>query len=126
MSEVFSVCEFCFYEHRTNANFESCPHSPQVVRCTWNKDKQWCETTKDYIREIPQNFPYDRASKVCICNPYTRECMREKCTFAHGTAEKNDWQNKLMRRKREKKETASAAKRIKLHCSSGEGTGNTT
>lgn len=96
MAAEFFVCEECFYDHRTNSEFVACPHPSKVVKCTWNVRKQWCETTNLYIRKIPSKLLTNQnVKKVCICNPHQRYCRREKCTYAHGTAEKNAWQKEL-------------------------------
>lgn len=87
MSDEIVVCEDCFFQHRTNVNFDCCLHpDAKQVYCTWNADKQVCETTAKSIRPFPKNFS---VRHFAMCEPNI--CNGKGCTYAHGLPELNQW-----------------------------------
>lgn len=96
MSEVYYICKWCFYHHRTNLNFESCSHaSSDMVYCVWNSEKGVCETTEQSVRPYPL-FAISKYFRCFImCDPVRFGCGGETCTYCHGDAELHEWNRQL-------------------------------
>lgn len=106
MSE-FQICEDCFYKHRTNVDFDSCPHGDKHVYCTWNVDRQTCETTAKSIRPLPEVS----VRQFYMCNPLF--CRGKECTYAHGKPELKNW-NQLLRTRNKPGTRKPGSKRMRL------------
>ena len=85
------ICKQCFYNYRTFPSI-SCKHRNEVdvYHVRWNEANQQLETTAQSIRPLPQLLVQKPVWNVRMCDPYT--CKRDKCTFAHGEAERKKWQ----------------------------------
>ena len=89
------ICKACFYEHHTDENMV-CHHSGlKEVFVKWIDHRSRWETTSKSIRPFPEALRMKVKSHVAMCNS-TCNCRRDNCTFAHGEAEKQEW-NMILR-----------------------------
>lgn len=70
-----------------------------MLHVRWNETEERFETTEASVRPFPSVFP-ENVRRVAMCDPSRGTCRQEKCTFAHGPAEKKAW-NEILRMSRE-------------------------
>lgn len=99
MSSNTVLCTDCFYLKRDDKNVICTHPSSSQLSVKWNFSRKLYETTSESIRPMPEIPAH--VQWVGMCDPQRGLCGWDECTYAHGKAERDQWNDiRRLNRKR--------------------------